>query len=215
MSSSIRSELNGEICILTYDNKVIVGEVTKIQSKQFAIKIISPKDLPKLEIEKQVELQIDLLNENEVYFYEAKTQSIHTFNDEKYLFLSPTKEIIEENRRKSKRVKLGAYLKNSVAMDIRVFPPIGQQWQKTKVIDISEGGVQIALKSYFSKGQLLEVVVDSPFLKTRELILSRVVHTQTEKDLYHYSIQFLNISDKQRDSLNNYVEQANDRIQKK
>ncbi|OEF99920.1 hypothetical protein BHF71_07370 [Vulcanibacillus modesticaldus] len=209
MDYCIDEKLLNEVCTIKTSKQYLVGQILKIYKDKFAVSVFPLANEVEISNE-EVEIRIETLD-NQIYFYVAFIESQHELTSRRIIFFKPISEVHENNKRKYKRLKLGIYSKTPNIF-YRIFPPIESKWEKVEVIDISQGGLQVKGKHYLSKGQLIEVKIGAPFVDTIEVIISRIVNIKKENDVYIYSIQFLNLTDTHKQSIENYINIVHEKI---
>lgn len=205
MENCIDQKLLGEVCTINTNDKYLVGRISKIYPDKFAINLLSISKNQEISGQ-QVEIRIETLD-NRIYFYVALIESQHILPLKKIIFLKPVSELREDNKRQYKRLKVETFL-DHINIFIRPFPPINTNWLKGRLIDISQGGIQIKSNTYLSRGEIIEAKVGSPFFQKNELIICRIVNIKDELNEYHISIQFLNLDEAQMEKIDRYISSA-------
>lgn len=210
MNYCITDTLLNEICIIKSESHHIIGRISKIYSDKFAVEMIHSKNNSHLKKNEEVKVLIESKN-NEVFTYEAKIVSDNILSDHEIAFIKPISKIHDVNKREFQRLNMER-LHNPIKILFRPFPPMNHGWDSSYLIDISQGGLQVRTRKFYSKNQLIEVKIGYPFLNSIEEVIGRIVHVYEKNDEYIISINFLNLSDMHKVSIEKYIENAYDRV---
>ncbi|WP_100407945.1 PilZ domain-containing protein [Bacillus solitudinis] len=202
----------GKLCIVNTEIGIIVAEVVSFEREKLALKIIEKKNNLKLHEDLYTSVQIEQNEEEFIYFYEARVISTHKFVDQELLILYIQKQKKVVNNRRSNRIVISRHFNKKVSLSIRKFPPIDEKWFTSDIIDISTGGVKVKREEYLSKGQIIEVLLEKPFLQEYEIVVSRIVSVCENNFVYYYSIEFLNLSEVQGSHLNTKLQELKNKI---
>lgn len=205
----IDEKLLNEICTIKTSKQYLVGQISKIYPDKFAVTLLPAIHYQDIN-NKQVEIRIETLN-NEIYFYVALVESQHYITTNRIIFFKPISHIHENNKRQYPRLKVETYLKK-VNISFQPFPPIDSTWIKGRLIDISQGGLQFKAVNYLDSGKLIEVKIGPPFFDKPELIISRIIKVNKEKDEYLTSAQFFNMNDSNKEILDNYIKKIQEKL---
>lgn len=208
MSLSINETLLNEICLINFSNHRLIGKVVKIYPDKFAVSLYEANHTA-LQVSDKAEIRIDTPHDKS-YFFIAILESKHVIANDNIIFFKPLSAKEQENRRKYKRLTIDNYL-NKTMVTYRDFPPIDKQWEKAQLVDISQGGLQMITNHVISTNQLLEIQIGQPFIKSSEIIISRVVNYKKESSTqFLLSIQFLTLSDLHKDEIEAYIQRVLD-----
>lgn len=202
MEYCIDKKLLDEICTISTAEQYLVGKISRIYPDKFAVKVLSINNNQELIINNQVEIRVETLD-NEIYFYVAMIESQHLLSSNQIIFLKPISHIHENNKRKDLRLKIEPYLSSNIYYS--KFPSNDAKWNKSKLIDLSQGGLQFKSRNYLNKGELIEVKLAPPFLEKIEYIICRVINTTELNEIYYISVQFINISELNKDRINDFI----------
>lgn len=205
MNNCIESGLLNEICTIKTPENYLIGRITDITSDTFSVRTISPSQ-EILDLNKLIEIKIETI-ENEVYFISTSCESIKETNEDITLILKPISQTHDKNKRKFNRLEIKLHNDEPIIIQLQQFPPDETTfWKKGDLVDISAGGIRVKENNFLSTGQLLELKLGLPFFNKNEYIVSRVVNKTKENDIFIFSIQFINISDENKQHLEQYID---------
>ncbi|MGD9678767.1 MAG: PilZ domain-containing protein [Vulcanibacillus sp.] len=208
MNNCIESKLIGEICTIKTPTNYLVGRISGIDIDTFSVEILNPS-VEVFEKNSQIEVRIEKLDQDDIYFFITYIDSFKKLNNNLILKLKLISKLQEKNKRQYRRLNLETHSNQSLSILLQTFPPSETaRWEKGELLDISQEGVQLKDNNFLSTGQLLEIEIGLPFFGTNQYIISRIVNKTKVANDFIFSVQFLNISTENKQSIEKYIKNA-------
>lgn len=207
MDNLTEKKLFNEVCTIKIENQYLVGKITEIDADKSFIEILS--NYSTFEQNEQIEIRIENFEQEDVILITCLIESMNKTDNNLTLAVKSISRLIEKNKRQYKRLKVELLSKDAFNVLLQPFPPQDlTNWVEGELIDISEGGVQLKDNNFLSTGQLIEMKIGSPFFEKDQYIVSRVVNRSKINNDFIFSIQFLNLSDRNREIIQKFIDNA-------